>query len=79
MKRGNFIGLSTLAISLCKLRGAESGGKAVLSFGLITDVQYADVDPEGERHYRESIPKLKNAVEWLATRNSRRRTRRINA
>ena len=68
MKRRNFIGLSTLAVSLAKVRGAESGGKAVLSFGLITDVQYADVEPEGERHYRESIPKLKTAVEWLATR-----------
>lgn len=68
MKRRNFIGLSTLAVSLGKLRAAESGGKAVLSFGLITDVQYADVEPEGERHYRESIPKLKTAVEWLATR-----------
>lgn len=69
MKRRNFIGLSTLAVSLSKLRGAENSDKPVLSFGLITDVQYADADPEGERHYRESIPKLKTAVEWLAKKN----------
>lgn len=69
MKRRNFIGLSTLAVSLCKLRGAENGDQPVLSFGLITDVQYADAEPEGERHYRESIPKLKSAVEWLAKKH----------
>jgi manganese-dependent ADP-ribose/CDP-alcohol diphosphatase len=69
MKRRNFIGLSTLALSLSKLHAADAGEKPVLSFGLITDVQYADADPEGERHYRESIPKLKTAVEWLAKKN----------
>ena len=55
-----------MAISLSKLRGAESGDKPLLSFGLLTDVQYADADPEGERHFRESIPKLKAAAAWLA-------------
>lgn len=69
MKRRNFIGLSTLAVSLAKLCGEQNGEKPVLSFGLITDVQYADADPEGERHYRESIPKLKTAVDWLAKKN----------
>lgn len=69
MKRRNFIGLSTLAVSLTKLCGEQNDEKPVLSFGLITDVQYADADPEGERHYRESIPKLKTAVEWLAKKN----------
>lgn len=48
------------------LCGTESGDKPVLSFGLLTDVQYADADPEGERHFRESIPKLKAAAAWLA-------------
>jgi manganese-dependent ADP-ribose/CDP-alcohol diphosphatase len=66
MKRRNFIALSTLAVSLSRVRGAENDEKPVLSFGLLTDVQYADADPEGERHFRESIPKLKAAVEWLA-------------
>jgi manganese-dependent ADP-ribose/CDP-alcohol diphosphatase len=70
MNRRNFIGISTLAVSLARVRGEENEG-AVLSFGLITDVQYADADPEGERHYRESIPKLKTAVEWLSKKNLR--------
>jgi hypothetical protein len=69
MKRREFIGLSTAAVSLAAARGAgevTGSGKPILTFGLLTDVQYADVEPNGERHYRESIPKLKVAVEWLA-------------
>lgn len=64
MNRRQFIVLSAAAASAAK---AESSASApLLSFGLTTDVQYADADPEGERHYRESIPKLKTAVEDLA-------------
>lgn len=66
MNRRNFIALSAAAVSLSKAYGAEIGEQPLLSFGLITDVQYADAEPEGERHYRESIPKLKVAVAWLA-------------
>ena len=66
MNRRTFISLSAAAVSCSKVHGAETGEKPILSFGLITDVQYADVEPEGERHYRESIPKLKTAVGWLA-------------
>ena len=75
MNRRNFIGLSAVAASLTAARGADqppggdSAGKPILSFGMITDVQYADADPEGERHYRASIPKLKTAVEFLAKKN----------
>ncbi|GAA5130603.1 metallophosphoesterase [Luteolibacter yonseiensis] len=70
MNRRNFIGLSTLAVSSTAVRGAADE-PAALTFGLITDVQYADAGPEGERHYRESIPKLKTAVGWLAERKLR--------
>jgi 3',5'-cyclic AMP phosphodiesterase CpdA len=37
-----------------------------LVFGLLTDVQYADADADGERHYRASVPKLRAAVAGLA-------------
>jgi manganese-dependent ADP-ribose/CDP-alcohol diphosphatase len=66
MKRRTFIILSAASVSCSKSNRAETGEKSILSFGLITDVQYADVEPDGERHYRESIPKLKTAVAWLA-------------
>ncbi|MEO7098260.1 MAG: metallophosphoesterase [Luteolibacter sp.] len=75
MNRRNFIRLSAVAASLTAARGAgeppvgDPEGKPILSFGMITDVQYADADPEGERHYRASIPKLKTAVEFLAKKN----------
>lgn len=70
MNRRDFIGLSTVAAALAVTRGANEDPSEgpILSFGLITDVQYADADPEGERHYRDSIQKLKVAVAWLATK-----------
>lgn len=64
MHRRRFLALSAAAAS--SATGAEVAENALVSFGLITDVQYADVDPEGERHYRESLPKLKAAVADLA-------------
>ncbi len=67
MNRRKFIGISTAAVSLSSARGATEE-KPQLTFGLITDVQYADADSEGERHYRESPGKLKAAVEWLAAK-----------
>ena len=65
MNRRRFIALSTAAASLSRV-SATPAEEALISFGLTTDVQYADVDPQGERHYRESIPKLKAAVADLA-------------
>ncbi|MES2437897.1 MAG: metallophosphoesterase [Verrucomicrobiota bacterium] len=70
MNRRTFIGLSAAAASISPTRAAEVSSRTpLLSFGLITDVQYTDADPEGERHYRESPGKLRTAVEWLATKN----------
>lgn len=69
MNRRNFMALS-LAATTSTARAASpkpiAGGE--ISFGLITDIQYADAPPVGERHFRESIPKLQAAVEILAPR-----------
>ncbi len=65
MKRRHFIALSTAAASVSR-SAAQPADTSLLSFGLTTDVQYADAAPQGERHYRESIPKLKAAVADLA-------------
>ena len=62
------MGLTTVA-SLATAYGSDEVEKPLLSFGLLADVQYADVDPEGERHYRESPAKLREAVGWLAGKN----------
>ncbi len=69
MNRRKFIGLSALAASVAVARGEDEEAKPLLTFGLITDAQYADADPNGERHYRESVPKLKIAVDSLAKKN----------
>ncbi len=39
--------------------------KPFFSFGIIADIQYADIDPAGNRFYRNSIDKLKDAVSAL--------------
>ena len=66
MQRRRFLVLSTAAAS-ASISAAEGHGEVPLvSFGLITDVQYADAEPQGERHFRESLPKLRAAVADLA-------------
>ena len=67
MNRRQFLALATAAASVTKAAAQAGPAEAPLvSFGLITDVQYADAAPQGERHYRESIPKLQAAVADLA-------------
>lgn len=67
MNRRRFLALSTAAVSASQ--GAEAAEHPLVSFGLITDVQYANAEPAGERHFRESIPKLKAAAADLAREN----------
>lgn len=67
MLRRRFLALSAAAGATApKLHAANVEGRTLLKFGVIADVQYADADPQGERHYRESLPKLKEAVADLA-------------
>ena len=69
MDRRKFLGFSAAAISSVKVHAADrTDHPATLRFGLITDVQYADAEPEGERHYRHSLEKLTDAAHWLAKR-----------
>ena len=65
MLRRRFLALSAAATAP-RMSAAAEHEREILRFGLLTDVQYADADPKGERHYRESIPKLKEAVADLA-------------
>lgn len=57
--------LGAAAASVAKAQ-AGTADPPLVSFGLMTDVQYADAAPEGERHYRESVLKLKAAVADLS-------------
>lgn len=61
MKRRAFLA-STSSLMIPAL-GAEDSPD--WSFGLITDIQYADVASEGERHYRSSLKKLDTIIAHL--------------
>lgn len=43
----------------------EQSQKSFFSFGIVADVQYCNCDPEGTRFYRNSLSKLRNAVNSL--------------
>ena len=51
-------------------RAERSGGDSPVRFGIVTDLHYADIDPDpkpcgvvGRRYYRDSLRKLSEAVE----------------
>ena len=64
MKRRHFLG-SIAASTLLPKASAGENGKPLLRFGVITDAQYVDAEAQGERHYRSTPEKLKQAVETL--------------
>ena len=65
MKRRTFLASATASSLIARSATAADGPAPLLRFGLITDAQYADADPKGERHYRETPGKLKSAVETI--------------
>ena len=70
MLRRRFLALSAAAGAAPRSAASTpDDGKTLARFGVIADVQYADADPAGERHFRESLPKLRQAVEDLAREN----------
>ncbi|MCF7973517.1 MAG: metallophosphoesterase [Phycisphaerae bacterium] len=60
-----------VAAHVCLLTGCSERDVPIasFSFGVITDVQYADADPVGPRIYRGAPAKLKAAIEHLNTMN----------
>lgn len=68
MKRRTFL---ATASGITFSSQAASPEKNALRFGLITDIQYADVAPQGERHYRESLPKLDAILAHFAPKSLR--------
>jgi manganese-dependent ADP-ribose/CDP-alcohol diphosphatase len=63
-----------LAVNACFLGGccsrfSQSQDGKPFSFGVVTDVQYADADPGGSRIYRASPMKLKRCVDFFNTQD----------
>lgn len=66
--RRDFLRATTAALgglAAARLAAATGTGTPTLRFGLITDPHYADTGPKGTRHYRESLPKVREAVARL--------------
>ena len=67
MRRSEFIRAvagGVLTLSLPRLGGeALAAERKPLRFGILTDVHYADRERSGTRYYRDSLAKVKEAVE----------------
>ncbi|MBM3214956.1 alkaline phosphatase [Candidatus Poribacteria bacterium] len=46
-------------------RGMKADNQQPVVFGLVADTHYADRDPAHSRHYRDSLPKMQDAVEAI--------------
>ncbi len=68
LPRRDFLAASLAAAGTLATRAAHAAPAVpqALRFGLITDAQYADAPPNGERHYRATPEKLRQAVQHLA-------------
>lgn len=53
----------TTASGLADSLAAEATAAPALRIGLLTDPHYADIPAKGKRHYRESLGKVRTAVE----------------
>lgn len=51
------------ASSLASSQAADTASRPALRIGLLTDPHYADIPAKGKRHYRESLDKVRAAVE----------------
>jgi 3',5'-cyclic AMP phosphodiesterase CpdA len=62
-------GMTFLAILAFALPSWGEDNRLLFSFGVIADIQYADQDTHGLRHYRESVEKLQECSAALDTKN----------
>jgi hypothetical protein len=61
---GSLLGLM---LGARRLLAADQPRRAGFRFGLLADPHYADADPRGTRFYRESLGKMREAVDRLRT------------
>jgi len=74
LTRRQFLTRSAAGVAAAGLFRPGSAGRVLgaseepFSFGLVTDVHYADMPARGSRHYRDSLQKLSQAVELFNRR-----------
>lgn len=67
VKDGALVLLANSMLTLAKAADSKSEApKRLLRAGLITDLHYADKEPRGTRHYRESLAKLDEAAKHFS-------------
>jgi len=49
----------------CMYRVSAQEGMPLLTFGMVTDVHYADIQDEGNRTYRQSLEKLRECIDTM--------------
>lgn len=57
--------VGTALLTVPKMMFSQFSKDGKIRFGLLTDSHYADRDPAGTRFYRDSIPKMREAIDEL--------------
>jgi 3',5'-cyclic AMP phosphodiesterase CpdA len=62
--RRDFLKSSSMAaLTLCTSNAAAAKAVSkILSFGMVTDAHYADLEPKGTRYYRQSMEKMQECI-----------------
>jgi alkaline phosphatase len=63
------VGLGASSMPLYADDGTPESTPESITFGLVADVHYADIPTKGDRHYRDSLPKLKQAINTFNKRS----------
>ncbi len=63
--KGSVFAIAGLSAGIPFVRAIGIDGKEKLTFGIVTDAHYADTDPKGSRHYRESLVKMTEFVNLM--------------
>jgi predicted phosphodiesterase len=69
ISRRKLLGIAFAAIAVFLISPdllAKSSGKPLIRFGIVSDVHYADREPAGNRFYRQSLIKVKEAVDEMS-------------
>ncbi len=68
--RRHFLRQGSLWLAAAPLAGLVAADEtAAVRIGLLTDLHYADKDPKGTRHYRETLAKLEEAGTYFESRS----------
>jgi alkaline phosphatase len=62
-------GVALAALPMLRIGGVDAAESTPIRFGMVTDCHYADRESAGTRHYRESLEKLAECVDFMNAQN----------